>query len=44
MFKKIICIIIGHNLNIKKCPFTGIELSTCLRCSPIQSHSAMQFN
>lgn len=44
MIKKIICFILGHKIEIKKCPFTNATLSVCLRCRPNAHSSKMSFN
>jgi hypothetical protein len=41
--KKIICMIIGHNLKTEQCPVTGAKLTMCLRCSPQIHSSKMSF-
>jgi hypothetical protein len=44
MIKKIVCLIKGHNIETKSCPFTKATYSICLRCSPKVHSTKMSFN
>lgn len=41
--KKFICLILGHKLDIKKCPYSNASKQYCLRCNP-KSQNKMSFN
>lgn len=43
MIKKIICLVLGHKLEVKKCPYSNASKELCLRCKPKQKH-VMSFN
>jgi len=43
MIKKIVCFIVGHNLNSLECPVTKFKSTTCLRCQPIKHNTEMSF-
>jgi len=43
MINRILCFILGHKLDIKKCPYSNASKQFCLRCKPKQIRT-MSFN
>lgn len=41
---KVICGIVGHKLEVKKCPYSKASASKCLRCVPKETTNRMSFN